>query len=81
MFSQGLGEQSETPSASASTSWSYYSNAGEPLEGPSSTKVNVPEENLDTDDCLPCTTTKSLPYAHVEDVTFRFSNMPNFHSF
>ncbi|KAG5276112.1 hypothetical protein AALO_G00128020 [Alosa alosa] len=79
-FPQGLCDPSETSSQSASTSWSYYSNAGEPSEGSSSTKVNLPEENLDTDDCPPYTATKSLPYARVEDVTYSFSNMQNFHS-
>ncbi|XP_031430989.1 MALT paracaspase 2 [Clupea harengus] len=82
MYTQGLGEPSETSTAStsAATSWSYYSTPGETPEVPPSNKVNLPEENLDTDECQPYSATKSLPYAPVDDITFRFSNMQNFHS-
>ncbi|KAM6962558.1 MALT paracaspase 2 [Aplochiton taeniatus] len=72
-----------------STCWSYKSNAGgelgssAPSTSFSSRRVNVPEETLSTElfeSPQPLTASKSLPYGHTEDVTYKISNMYNFHS-
>ncbi|KAL2089816.1 hypothetical protein ACEWY4_014504 [Coilia grayii] len=83
MMAEGLGEPSgmSSSSTSATTCWTYYSNPGETSEVPPSTKVNLPEENLDTDECQPLSAGKSLPCTRVDDISYRFSNMPDFHSF
>ncbi|KAM9479916.1 MALT paracaspase 2 isoform 1-T2 [Salvelinus alpinus] len=88
-FPEGFGPSfptSETSSiGSASTTWSYYSQPGVSATPSSPGKLNLPVEDdspelFDSDTPQPLTTSKSLPHGQVEDLTYRFSNMHNFHS-
>uniref|UniRef100_A0A8C8HID6 MALT paracaspase 2 n=1 Tax=Oncorhynchus tshawytscha TaxID=74940 RepID=A0A8C8HID6_ONCTS len=88
-FPEGFGPSfpaSETSSiGSASTTWSYYSQPGVSATPSSPGKLNLPVEDdspelFDSDAPQPLTTSKSLPHGQVEDLTYRFSNMHNFHS-
>lgn len=88
-FPEGFGPSfpaSETSSiGSASTTWSYYSQPGLSATPSSPGKLNLPVEDdspelFDSDAPQPLTTSKSLPHGQVEDLTYRFSNMHNFHS-
>lgn len=91
-FAEGFGlssPASETSSiGSASTSWSYYPQSGELSATTSSVtkKVNLPVESecpevLDSDTPQLLTTSKSLPHGDGDDLTYKFSNMYNFHSY
>ncbi|KAJ7993147.1 hypothetical protein DPEC_G00269410 [Dallia pectoralis] len=80
-FPEGFGSENSSI-GSASTNWSYY--ALQP--GESKGSINLPVEDdsrilFDSNLPQPLTTSKSLPRGQVEDLTLRFSNMQNFHSY
>uniref|UniRef100_A0A146ZPN5 MALT paracaspase 2 n=1 Tax=Fundulus heteroclitus TaxID=8078 RepID=A0A146ZPN5_FUNHE len=74
---------------SASNTWLYCEQSGSSRVShadsvTSSRSANVPEETDSPgifDSPQPLTTSKSLPHSQVNDITYKFSDMYNFHSF
>uniref|UniRef100_A0A6Q2X3P5 MALT paracaspase 2 n=1 Tax=Esox lucius TaxID=8010 RepID=A0A6Q2X3P5_ESOLU len=85
-FPEGFGssfpDTENSSIGSASTTWSYYSL--QPGEYKGSISIPVEDDSravFDSDLPQPLTSSKSLPHGQVEDHTYRFSNMQNYHSY
>ena len=92
MYAEDLGPDfpaSETSSiGSASTTWSYYSQATREHPrsySPATLRVNIPEENAIAElmECAPqpLIASKSLTQSHITHETCSFSDKNNFHTY
>ncbi|XP_063056236.1 MALT paracaspase 2 [Engraulis encrasicolus] len=75
---------SSASTSATTTCWTNYSQPGSGdtmSEVSPTTGVNLPEENLDTDEFQTLSAGKSLPCTRGDDLSYRFSNMPDFHSY